>query len=280
MKIGVIGNGFVGKSTNVLKNENVSIYFYDINSSLCQPIGLTLNDMKECDIIFVSVPTPMNKDKSICLDIVNSVVTDLRKIKYNGFIVIRSTVIPGTSDSLNVYFMPEFLTEKNFINDFKSNPLWVFGLLNSETDEKFKETITKLFTYAYESKCIESNQIKWMINKEAEMVKYFRNTFLSVKVSFCNEMYQYCKLKGIDYETVRQVAASDKRIGLSHTQVPGHDNKFGFGGTCFPKDTNALLSDMKTNKMNSFILESATQRNENVDRKEQEWFSKKGRAVV
>ena len=93
-------------------------------------------------------------------------------------------------------------------------------------------------------------------------------------------MYQYCKLKGIDYETVRQVAASDKRIGLSHTQVPGHDNKFGFGWTCFPKDTNALLSDMKTNKMNSFILESATQRNENVDRKEQDCLSKKGRVVV
>ena len=123
MKIGVIGNGFVGKSTNVLKNENVSIYFYDINPSLCQPIGLTLNDMKQCDIIFISVPTPMNKDKSICLDIVNSVISDLRHINYDGFIVIRSTVIPGTSDNLNVYFMPEFLTEKNFINDFKSNPL-------------------------------------------------------------------------------------------------------------------------------------------------------------
>ena len=90
-------------------------------------------------------------------------VTDLRNINYDGFIVIRSTVIPATSDNLNVYFMPEFLTEKNFINDFKSNPVWVFGLLNNETDEKFKETITKIFTYAYES--------KYMLNKEAEMVK-------------------------------------------------------------------------------------------------------------
>ncbi len=77
-----------------------------------------------------------------------------------------------------------------------------------------------------------------MLNKEAEMVKYFRNTFLSVKVSFCNEMYQYCKLKGIDYKTVRQVAASDKRIGLSHTQVPGHDNKLGFGGGFFKMDAS------------------------------------------
>lgn len=63
--------------------------FYDINPSLCQPIGLTLNDMKQCDVIFISVPTPMNKDKSICLDIVNSVISELRHINYDGFIVIR-----------------------------------------------------------------------------------------------------------------------------------------------------------------------------------------------
>ncbi len=66
------------------------------------------------DIIFISVPTPMNKDKSICLDIVNSVISDLRHINYDGFIVIRSTVIPGTSDNLNVYLMSQFLTEKKF----------------------------------------------------------------------------------------------------------------------------------------------------------------------
>jgi UDPglucose 6-dehydrogenase len=280
MNIGIIGNGFVGKSTKILKNKNVNILSYDINPDLCDPIGLCLNDMKKCEIIFISVPTPMNKDGSVCINIVKSVINDLNKINYDGFIVIRSTVIPGTSDELKVYFMPEFLTEKNFVNDFKTNPLWVFGLLNSEKDELFKKNIIKLFNFSYESGCIESNKIQWMLNKEAEMVKYFRNTFLSVKVSYCNEIYEYCKLKNIDYETVRKIAALDSRIGLSHTMVPGPDDKMGFGGTCFPKDTNGLLSDMKKNKMESYILDAVINRNENHDRPEKDWLLDKGRVIM
>ena len=102
-----------------------------------------------------------------------------------------------------------------------------------------------MINLAHENNCIKYNNITFMTNKEAEMVKYFRNTFLSVKVSYCNEIYEYCKNKRINYENVRKIAALDNRIGLSHTIVPGHDGKFGFGGTCFPKDTNGLLFDMK-----------------------------------
>ena len=280
MNIGIIGNGFVGKSTNILKNKNVNILCYDINPKLCNPIGLTLNDMKKCEIIFISVPTPRNTDGSVCINIVTNVINDLNSINYHGFIVVRSTVIPGTSDELNVYFMPEFLTEKNFIKDFKTNPLWIFGLLNTEKDKLFKTKITQLFNFAYESKCIVSNKIEWMYNKEAEMVKYFRNTFLSVKVSYCNEIYEYCKLKNINYEKVSKIASIDKRIGTSHIQVPGHDCKFGYGGTCFPKDSNALLFDMKKNEINSFILNASVNRNETHDRPEKDWLSDKGRVII
>ena len=280
MKIGIVGNGFVGKATKILRSDMINMLCYDINPDLCEPKGLVLKDMLVCDIIFVSVPTPMNKDGSVCLKIVKSVISNLKTINYNGFIVIRSTVLPGTSDELNVYFMPEFLTEKNFVNDFKTNPLWVFGLLGDKRDSDFKNIIQKLFTLAYESKCIDSDKIEWMSNKEAEMVKYFRNTFLSVKVSYCNEIYEYCKEKDINYERVRTIAAQDKRIGLSHTLVPGPDGKLGFGGTCFPKDTNGLLSDMKKNNIKSFILDAAITRNDTHDRSEKDWALDKGRAVV
>ena len=280
MKIGVIGNGFVGKSTLLLENENVSVLCYDTNPNLCKPNGTSLEDLLKCDIIFISVPTPMNDDGSVCISIVESVVSQIKYLKYEGFIVVRSTIIPGTSDKLNVYFMPEFLTEKNFQNDFINNPLWIFGLLNNHNDELFKKKIHELFDICHKYKCIKSSEIEWMSNKEAEMVKYFRNTFLSVKVSFCNEIYEYCKLKNIDYEKVRSVAANDERIKLSHTQVPGHDGKRGFGGTCFPKDTNALLADMNKNKMNSYVIKSVIERNELVDRPEKDWSLDKGRAVV
>ena len=281
MNIGIIGNGFVGKATKLLKNEYISLYCYDIDPNLCEPFGLTLKDMNICDIIFISVPTPMNKDGSVHLGIVKKVINDLRKNNFNNNIVVRSTVPPGTCDELGVYFMPEFLTEKNFESDFINNELWVYGLLgDNDKDTLFMNNISKLINTCYDNKCIKSNKIEWMTNKEAEMVKYFRNTFLSVKISYCNEMYQYCKLKNINYDRVKNIAAQDTRIGLSHTSVPGHDGHFGFGGTCFPKDTNGLLAEMNKQGMNSLILKSAIKRNEELDRPEKDWEENKGRAVI
>ena len=89
-----------------------------------------------------------------------------------------------------------------------------------------------------------------------------------------------CKHKGIDYDKMSKVAAKDKRIGLSHTSVPGHDGKFGYGGTCFPKDTKGLLMDMVDVGMDSYILKASIDRNENHDRVEKDWTLDKGRAVI
>ena len=197
MNIGIIGNGFVGKATNQLKCKDINILSYDINPKLCNPIGLKLVDLLKCEIIFVSVPTPMKKNGECYLDIVKSVINDLKKINYENYIVLRSTVPVGTSDFLGVYFMPEFLTEKNFINDFINNKDWIFGLLNqNETkDINFKNKIRKLFTIAKENNRITHNNLHFLTNKEAEMIKMFRNCFLATKVSFCNEIYEFCRKK-------------------------------------------------------------------------------------
>ena len=240
MQIGVIGNGFVGKATTQLKCNDIKLLAYDINPDACDPKGLKLEDMNQCEIIFISVPTPMSKNGSCHLNIIESVLNDLKSINYKHFIVLRSTVPPGTCDKLNVYFMPEFLTEKNFINDFINNTDWVFGLLNKSRDEEFKLKISELFTLAFENDRIKYNNLNFVTNKEAEMIKMFINCFLSTKVSFCNEMYQFCEINGINYENVRKIAANDDRILHSHTKVPGHDGSRGFGGTCFPKDTSSL----------------------------------------
>jgi UDP-glucose 6-dehydrogenase len=99
-------------------------------------------------------------------------------------------------------------------------------------------------------------------------------------VSFCNEVYEFCERKGIDYETIRKHAASDDRILHSHTKVPGPDNRKGFGGTCFPKDTSSLKYEMTKTGMNPYILTAIIDRNEKVDRPEKDWCSDKGRAVI
>ena len=112
------------------------------------------------------------------------------------------------------------------------------------------------------------------------MVKYFKNNFLSLKVSFCNEIYSFCQNREINYDNVINAVTPDSRITDSHTKVPGHDGKFGYGGTCFPKDCAGLLAEFKKYDVPSYIIESCIKRNNELDRKEQDWNDNKGRAVI
>jgi len=273
MKIGIIGNGFVGSATALLECIDISIIIHDINPNLCKPMNTTLNDICNCDLIFISVPTPMNKDGSCHTNILESVVHNISQIKSTNELLLinRCTVPVNITNELNCYYMPEFLTEKNFKNDFINNPEWIFGLKNSPMDIIFKEKITELIKLAYKNKCINSNKIHFVDNNEAEMIKLFRNTFLSTKISFCNEIYQFCQSQNISYENVRKLATNDPRIGSSHTNVPGHDGCFGYGGTCFPKDTNSLYFQMKEKNLDSYIIKATVERNEIVDRQEHDW---------
>jgi len=282
MKIGIIGNGFVGKATNILKNSNVDLVVYDIDPNLCNPVGTSLEDICNTDIVFISVPTPMNKDGSCHIGILENVISNIKNIcnLNEKLIVIRSTIPPGTADALNCYFMPEFLTEKNFENDFINNEHWIFGLKGTNQDELFKNKIQELFNFSFQAGKIKFNNLHFVSNNEAEMIKLFRNNFLSVKVGFCNEIAEFCELKNINYENVRKLAVLDSRIGESHSKVPGHDGRKGYGGTCFPKDTNNLKCEMEKNGMTSYIIKNVVQRNEKVDRPEKDWNSNKGRAVV
>jgi len=122
------------------------------------------------------------------------------------------------------------------------------------------------------------NQMRFVTSTEAEMAKYIRNVTLAVKVGLCNEFEEFCRLKDINYDNVRRVAFLDSRIGPSHTQVPGHDGKRGFGGTCFPKDINSLKYEMQEAGGHGMILDAVIKRNEEVDRINDKL--EKGRAVV
>ena len=282
-KIGIIGNGFVGKATNLLSNK-ISIHsiIYDINKDLCVPPNTTFDDLNKCQIIFICVPTPINKDNSIHLTIVEDIVSNIKnKLKPDIYIVIRSTVLPGTCNRLDTFFMPEFLTERNYLKDFKNNNQWIFGLTkNNILNIKFQNYISNLFEEAHLNNSIINKDLIFISSNEAEMIKYIKNTFLAMKVSYCNEIYSYCNENNIDYNLVKSIAFSDERLGLSHTDVPGPDGLFGFGGTCFPKDCYALLNDYKTKGVENYILKNVIDRNNNVDRKEKEWQKNVGRTVI
>ena len=106
--------------------------------------------------------------------------------------------------------------------------------------------------------------------EEAEMVKYFTNSFLSTKVAFANEFYQLCKAIDIDYDNVSKIAMMDLRLGKSHFSVPGPDGKLGFGGSCFPKDINGIINIFKKYNITPHVLNSVWSRNINEDRPKQE----------
>jgi UDPglucose 6-dehydrogenase len=286
MKIGIIGNGFVGNATSLLSCRDNKCYIYDVDPKKCDPKYTTLQDIYNCDIIFIAVPTPMEKSGLCHTNIIHKIINSMHKhIDLNSsLVIIRSTVPPGTSDQLNCYFMPEFLTEKNYKQDFINNQHWIFGLKDknrySIQNQHFETTIHNLFNNAYINGKIKYNNIKFINNKEAEMVKIFRNAYLATKVSFCNEIHEFCSLKDIDYTNVIKHATLDNRITNSHTTVPGHDGKHGFGGTCFPKDCNNLHYEMLQVGMKSYIISNVLARNNEKDRSEQDWKLNKNRAVI
>jgi UDPglucose 6-dehydrogenase len=286
LSVGVVGNGFVGKATSLLlveraKNSTgtrIKLFVYDASPSLCNPPGTTLNTVANCDLVFVCVPTPMLHTGACDTSIVESAVAQLRAVKPDCNIVVRSTVPPGTSQRLEVSFMPEFLTEKAWAEDVYSCETWVFGF-DSELGRSAGDMIETILKNARSAGYISSARIASVSTMEAEMIKYTRNTFLATKVALFNEINALCKAKTVDFEMVRTLVVNDQRIGVSHTAVPGHDGKRGFGGTCLPKDLSALIEVYESNGVACPVLKAVRDRNNELDRPEQDWYGDIGRAV-
>ena len=247
-KIGIIGLGFVGTAIYEYFNSIVDTKVYDINKKdiSVESLNLLLDDR----ILFLCLPTPMKKTGECDISIIESVLKDLNNISKpqdSTIVVIKSTIPPGTTNSfikkysnLSICFNPEFLTEANFVEDFKNQDRIILG----SDDKNLLDRVHLLYEFGFpNTKIIHTNPI------EAEMVKYVANTFLATKVSFANEIHSICNFLNIDYNNVIEIAQIDRRLGDSHWKVPGPDGKKGFGGSCFPKDINALIYFCKKNNI-------------------------------
>ncbi len=122
---------------------------------------------------------------------------------------------------------------------------------------------------------IHANDIPFI---EGSIIKYATNSFFCTKVSFFNELAQVCKAHGLNPETVIGKVLLDQRIGRSHFQVPGHDGRLGFGGSCFPKDINGYIQIAKDAGVEPTVAEAVWKKNLEV-RPEEDWKELKGRAV-
>lgn len=268
-KVGIIGNGFVGESQAFAFSPTAEVRVYDID-----PLKAThsLSEVCECDFVFVCVPTPMKSDGSQDITYVENVFSNVTK---GPVYIIKSTVLPGTTQKLqqqfsklDIIFSPEFLTERTAKLDMLTQARIVFG-----GKKRLCNKVKKLFAERFMNRHFIITD-----STTAELIKYMNNTFFATKVSIMNEFKRLSDALGTNWDDALYGFTSDSRIGDSHLHVPGPDGKLGYGGTCFPKDVNAIVTMGRELGVPMNSIEGGWQTNLEV-RPEQDWKKMKGRAV-
>ncbi len=290
-KIAVIGTGYVGLVTGTcfaetgnmvtcvdidinkvekMKNGLIPIYEPDLDTLFERNIKAnrlvfttSLEEaVEDAEIIFLALPTPPGEDGSADLSYILGVANQLGKIIKNYKVIVdKSTVPVGTSEKVYkeiaansqvefaVVSNPEFLREGYAVSDFMKPDRIVIGT----SDERAKKILESL----YRPFVRQGNPIYFMDEKSAELTKYAANSFLATKITFMNEIANFCELVGADVDKVRIGIGSDDRIGKRFL-FPG----IGYGGSCFPKDVQALVKSGKEHNFEFEILNSVIKVNE------------------
>lgn len=291
MKIAVVGTGYVGLVTGTcfaetgnhvtcvdidkskvdkLSNGQITIYEPGLEKIFLRNLkedrlNFTTNlaeGVKDATIIFLALPTPPGEDGSADLKYILGVADELGKILTDYKVIVdKSTVPVGTADKVKaaiaknykgdfaVVSNPEFLREGVAVDDFMKPDRVVVGT----TDERAIKIMNELYAPFVRS----GNPVIFMDEKSAELTKYAANSFLAVKISFMNEIARLCERLGADVDMVRKGIGSDERIGKRFL-FPG----IGYGGSCFPKDVQALVKSSNEVEYDFEILNAVMKVNE------------------
>ncbi len=291
MKIAVVGTGYVGLVTGTCFAETGNqVICVDIDQSKVEKLSsgqITIYEpglekiflrnqkenrlqfttnleegIKDAQVIFLALPTPPGEDGSADLKYILGVADDLGKILKDYKVIIdKSTVPVGTAARVHaaiaknatvdfdVVSNPEFLREGVAVDDFMKPDRVVIGT----SSDRAKKTMNDLYAPFVR----QGNPIIFMDEKSAELTKYAANSFLATKITFMNEIAQMCELLGADVDMVRRGIGSDERIGKRFL-FPG----IGYGGSCFPKDVQALAKSAQEVNYNFKILDAVMEVNE------------------
>ena len=291
MKIAVVGTGYVGlvtgtcfaetgntvtcvdidiKKVEKLSSGQITIYEPGLEKLFLrnqreERLKFTTNleeGIAEAKVIFLALPTPPGEDGSADLKYILGVAEELGKIlKDYKVIVDKSTVPVGTAEKVrdmiaknckcefDVVSNPEFLREGVAVEDFMKPDRVVIGT----ESERARKLMSDLFAPFVR----QGNPVIFMDERSAELTKYAANSFLAAKISFMNEIARLCELLGADVDMVRRGVGSDDRIGKRFL-FPG----IGYGGSCFPKDVQALVRSASDVKYDFRILEAVMEVNE------------------
>ena len=260
MKLGIVGHGFVGKAVDFAFTHP------SMEKTIVDPVyntDISILSKTPHDVVFVCVPTPQqNTHFDVDVSSVRQVLSDLYDRNYKGIVVIKSTITPDHLTTmkkdfkLKLVYNPEFLTEANSLQDFINPNMQVLG-------GKWRdcEAVEKAYIRHSSVKTVPTFKTDLIT---ASLIKYTINSWLAVKVTFFNELFELFEKSGAapQWSQFTDMITRDPRMGETHMQVPGPDGKFGYGGHCFPKDTKAFLYYSKLYKKKLTILEHAIQLNE------------------
>lgn len=238
LRIGIVGHGFVGGAIDfAFTHAGVEKFYVDPKH------GTTVDDLIDFQphLSFICAPTPMSESGFVDASIVEDAALKLLEHTKGG-VVIKSTITPDIVDRLyqsvfeddikRLTINPEFLTETNAKEQFVNAKYHIIG-----GHPEACQALANI--YQVFSLCVAEEYLL-MSGPEAAFVKYGVNSFLATKVTFFNQLYDSIYKFGCNYPTIANAICKDKRIGLSHSRVPGFDGKRGYGGACFPKDTKAF----------------------------------------
>lgn len=263
-KIGIVGKGYVGGAMYENFKDVFEVHVWDTDQTK-RTVDTFDQFVETVDIIFVCVPTPMKDNGECDTSIVESVIRDIANVDRRKYVVIKSTVTPGTTERLAadnnmvIGFNPEFLTEANYIADFRNQPLIILGV-----DDAGLGTVLAQIYYEFNDRVDARSHVIQRTTKEAELFKYLANSFLATKVIFANEFKKLCDAVNVEYGRIAEVAVLDKRLGHTHWRVPGPDGLPGFGGSCFPKDTSALIQYADNFGATLWLITEATYINDEI----------------
>lgn len=246
--VGIVGLGVVGGTTEAaFMRAGIRVVGYDPHKG----VGST-RELRECDLVFLCVPTPESGDGGLDPTAVWKAVEDIEPDLGTGTIVaVRSTVMPGTSDALAEAFprlefasVPEFLTADEPLETFTYPDRIVIGARNLVAFELLGDLMAR---------ATSSGRMAYVSPTEAEMIKLCSNAMLSAKVAMAVELDGICSAYGVDWNGIRVAVGADSRIGQSHLRVT---KERGFGGACLPKDLAGLIAAGRAEHVETDLLES------------------------
>jgi nucleotide sugar dehydrogenase len=246
-KIGIAGMGVVGKAVY----HAFSPVYTDIKTYDLLDVGSRIEDLFECDFIFLCLPASEVEDLAYCI----ATCTMREDIVF----ILKSTVPPGTTDKLQHscgnewVFNPEFLTDRTANQDFLQSTRFILGGTGGTAVDRVEELFRERFRYT---------PIIKTTAKSAEFVKYMTNLFFTTKVSYMNEMRNASDELGLPWDSVVKMFMADGRIGNSHIDVPGPDGLRGYGGKCFPENINSYLEFTDKEGIDNYLIAAVKEVND------------------